>query len=148
MDTKAPPRAAMEHLYFGTALALVLHQIDAAFWHEWDMFAVPGGIQGFLVFNLVAVGAVLWGYRSVTLGLRSARRWSMGCGALGIGTAALHTAFAVAGHPAFGLPLSMLTLLLCFALGVALVAVAYRRTGCDHSSGRRSDATGRPSSQP
>ncbi|WP_422506108.1 DUF6713 family protein [Stenotrophomonas sp. GZD-301] len=128
MDTKAPPRTALERLYFGTALALVLHQIDAAFWHEWDMFAVPGGIQGFLVFNLVAVGAVLWGYRSVVLDARSARRWAMGCGALGIGTAALHAAFAVAGHPAFGLPLSVLTLLLCFALGTALLVVAYRRT--------------------
>jgi hypothetical protein len=23
---------------------LITHQIDAAYWHEWEMFALPGGI--------------------------------------------------------------------------------------------------------
>jgi len=32
---------------------LILHQIDAAYWKEWEMFYVSGGIQVFLVFNLV-----------------------------------------------------------------------------------------------
>lgn len=41
----------MERCYFATMLALIVHQIDAAYWHEWEMFAVPGGTQGFLVFN-------------------------------------------------------------------------------------------------
>lgn len=36
----------MERWYLATLLALILHQIDAAFWHEWDMFSVPGGIKG------------------------------------------------------------------------------------------------------
>ena len=64
----------MERWYLATLLALILHQIDAAFWHEWDMFSVPGGIQGFLVFNLAAVGALLRGYRQVALASRPRER--------------------------------------------------------------------------
>lgn len=47
----------MERSYLSTLLALILHQIDAAFWREWEMFLLPGGVQGFLVFNLIAVAS-------------------------------------------------------------------------------------------
>ena len=39
----------MERSYFVTMLALILHQIDAAYWQEWEMFFLPGGVQGFAV---------------------------------------------------------------------------------------------------
>lgn len=117
----------MERLYFATALSLILHQIDAAFWHEWKMFAVPGGIQGFLAFNGVAVGALLYGYRSVLLRSRSARAWALGCGSLGVTTFVLHAGFALLGHKDFSLPLSVLVILACLAFGAALLTTALRR---------------------
>lgn len=116
----------MERLYLATALSLILHQIDAAFWHEWNLFAVPGGIQGFLVFNAVAVGALLVGHRSVLVKQRHARAWALACGALGVITFALHAGFAAAGHREFNLPLSVLALLGCLGFGAALVITALR----------------------
>lgn len=111
----------MQRLYFATVLSLVLHQIDAAFWQEWKMFAVPGGIQGFLVFNAVAVAALLAGYRSVVLDDRHARTWAFACGGLGVVTFVLHAGFALWGHRDFNLPLSVLVILACLGFGAALV---------------------------
>ena len=37
----------MGRWYTATLLSLIVHQIDAAYWHAWEMFDVPGGIQGF-----------------------------------------------------------------------------------------------------
>ncbi|HDS1674650.1 TPA: DUF6713 family protein [Stenotrophomonas maltophilia] len=111
----------MERWYLATLVALILHQIDAAFWHEWDMFRVPGGIQGFLVFNLVAVGALLHGYRQVALAKPSARAYARLCGIVGAGTAAIHFAFAAAGREEFHLPLSIAALAACLIAGVGLL---------------------------
>lgn len=116
----------MERWYLVTLLALILHQIDAAFWNEWDMFQVPGGVQGFLVFNLAAVGSLLHGYRQVALAKPSARAYALLCGAVGVGTAALHAAFAAAGRHEFHLPLSMATLAACLIAGTGLLLAARR----------------------
>ncbi len=111
----------MERWYLATLLALILHQIDAAFWQEWAMFHVPGGIQGFLLFNLFAVGLVLWGYRQTLLGTSTARGYALVCGVLSIGTALIHLAFALLGRNEFDLPLSIAVLLACFVSGGGLL---------------------------
>ena len=46
---------AHENLYVLNLSLLATHQVDAAYWHEWDVFGVPGGLPFFLVFNLAAV---------------------------------------------------------------------------------------------
>ena len=48
-------------LYLLNATALLTHEIDAAYWQEWQLFGIPGGIQVFLVLNLVLVFIVLYG---------------------------------------------------------------------------------------
>lgn len=116
----------MDRLYSATALSLVIHQVDAAFWHEWEMFAVPGGIQGFLVFNAVAIGAILHGYRSVLLNTRHAKAWALCCGGLGIVTFLVHAGFALWDHKNFSLPLSVITIVACLVFGAALVTTALR----------------------
>ncbi|HDS0948670.1 TPA: hypothetical protein QDZ34_000926 [Stenotrophomonas maltophilia] len=121
----------MERWYLATLLALILHQIDAAFWHEWDMFRVPGGIQGFLIFNLAAVGALLHGYSQVVLAKPSARAYALFCGVVGAGTAAIHVAFAAAGRDEFRLPLSIAALAACLIAGSGLL-LASRRIPAGH----------------
>ncbi len=36
-----------EKMYATTLTFLIAHQIDAAYWKEWEMFLLPGGIQFF-----------------------------------------------------------------------------------------------------
>ena len=111
----------MERSYFLTTLLLVLHQIDAAFWREWEMLYVPGGIQGFLLFNAVAVPFLLIGYRHVLLGTSSAFLYAKICAGLGGLTFVIHTGFAVAGSHLFHLPLSIAVIVLCLTSSIWLL---------------------------
>jgi hypothetical protein len=119
----------MPRSYFWTMLSLILHQIDAAYWREWEMFHLPGGIQGFLVFNLVAIAVVLAGYRHVLLGTRQASRYAAVCAALGVGTFLIHAGFALAGLAQFHLPLSIAIIVLCLACAVWLLGDLRRYQG-------------------
>ncbi|MEN5208045.1 DUF6713 family protein [Stenotrophomonas terrae] len=116
----------MDRWYTATLLSLIAHQIDAAFWHEWEMFRVPGGIQGFLVFNAVAVGILLHGYQHVVLRTPNARRYALLCGGMGVLTALLHAGFALAGRQEFHLPLSIATIIACLMTGSMLVFKALK----------------------
>ena len=111
----------MPRSYFWTMLFLILHQIDAAYWKEWEMFHLPGGVQGFLVFNLAAIALVLAGYRHVLLATARAPLYACVCAALGVGTFLVHAGFALAGLEQFHLPLSMAIIVLCLASAVWLL---------------------------
>ena len=111
----------MPRSYFWTMLFLILHQIDAAYWKEWEMFHLPGGVQGFLVFNLAAIALVLVGYRHVLLATARATLYACVCATLGVGTFLIHACFALAGLEQFHLPLSMAIIVLCLASAVWLL---------------------------
>lgn len=119
----------MARSYFWTMLLLILHQVDAAYWREWEMFHVPGGIQGFLVFNLAAIALVLVGYRHVLLGTPRAILYACVCAALGVGTCLIHAGFALAGLQQFHLPLSIAIIVLCLASAVWLLCDVRRTRG-------------------
>lgn len=103
----------MERSYFLTMCLLILHQIDAAFWREWEMFYLPGGIQGYLVFNGLIIPVVLLGYKHVVQSSDKAVVFATACASLGVLTFLIHSGFALAGFEQFHLPLSMAIVLLC-----------------------------------
>ncbi|WP_317847353.1 DUF6713 family protein [Pseudomonas sp. HTZ2] len=112
----------MERSYFVTMLALILHQIDAAYWQEWEMFFLPGGVQGFLLFNSLAIPVLLVGYRNVLLGTANAMVFAKVCAGLGLLTVFIHTGFGLAGFHQFHLPASICILTLCLASALWLMA--------------------------
>ena len=97
---------------------LIIHQIDAAYWKEWEMFYLPGGIQGFLLFNKFVIPIVLVGYEQVVTKSLKAKLFSYVCGFLGILTFLLHSGFALFGAEQFHLPLSILIIVLFLIFGV------------------------------
>ncbi|MGB4075839.1 DUF6713 family protein [Pseudomonas sp.] len=103
----------MERSYFITMCLLILHQIDAAFWREWEMFYLPGGVQGYLVFNSLVIPLVLLGYKHVVQSSDKAIIFATACATLGVLTFLIHSGFALAGFEQFHLPLSMAIILLC-----------------------------------
>ena len=48
-------------LYFINATLLIVHEIDSAYWKEWELFKLPGGLNGFLIFHIPIVMIVLYG---------------------------------------------------------------------------------------
>jgi hypothetical protein len=108
----------LEQVYLLTMSLLIFHQIDAAYWKEWEMFYLPGGIQGFLLFNIVIIPIILVGYKRLITRSSHANLYSYLCAGLAILTFVIHTGFALLGSMQFDLPLSMAIIVLCLMSGV------------------------------
>jgi hypothetical protein len=108
--------AMLNRVLLANVTLLVAHQIDSAYWHEWEMFGLPGGIQLNVLMNILLVGAVLACAFAVVARHRHA--FICSCIVAGVGTLILpiHAAFALAGHQQFHLPVSMAVIVLSFAL--------------------------------
>jgi hypothetical protein len=48
-------------LYLVNAVLLISHEIDSAYWKEWELFKLPGGINGFLIIHFPLLFLVLYG---------------------------------------------------------------------------------------
>ncbi len=118
------------NLYLLNFALLSTHEIDAAFWKEWEMFfgakEALGGIQGFLVFNFVLLVAALWGFRQLVIGAKSGYVLSLVLAAGGTLTFAIHGYYLLSGQPEFTLPVSLAVLVLILVVSLAQGFVAIR----------------------
>ena len=48
-------------IYLINAVLLINHEIDSAYWKEWDLFGLPGGITGFLLIHFPLLFLILYG---------------------------------------------------------------------------------------
>ena len=48
-------------LYLINAVLLIDHEIDSAYWKEWELFGLPGGESLFLLIHLPLLSLVLYG---------------------------------------------------------------------------------------
>jgi hypothetical protein len=94
-------------LYLLNAALLFTHEIDSAYWKEWELFGIPGGIQVFLLLNFGLLLIGLYGFQQVLLGTKSARIFSLILAAAGIFAFGIHSFFITTGHPEFTLPISL-----------------------------------------
>ena len=99
--------------YLKSYIFLIFHQIDAAYWHEWELFFLPGGIQGYLVFNMLIIPFLLIGYKNVIVESGNAAKYSFLCSGLGSLTFVIHILFLIFGYEQFKLPLSLIIIVMC-----------------------------------
>jgi len=97
----------LEACFIANATVLCTHQIDAAYWHEWELFLLPGGNQLNLLLNLPIVGSVFFAFGLVASRSRHASKAHIYLAALGLLTVVLHTMFFVMGHTQFLQPVSL-----------------------------------------
>lgn len=108
-------------------LALVLtHQVDAAYWHEWDMFHLPGGIQLFNAFNLVIFVLVLYCYTQVVQRRRAGFQCSLVIALLSGIVMPIHAAFASMGFEQFNLPFSIFLIAATFIVSVLQIILTHK----------------------
>jgi len=112
------PRTMLVWLYLLNAAVLITHEIDSAYWHEWVLFGVPGGIQVFLGFNLILVAVILYGHQALILNRASglALSWMLVAG--GLFAAIVHSYFLLRGGEEFRLPASLGLLAATFVLSL------------------------------
>ncbi|WP_414430063.1 DUF6713 family protein [Alcanivorax sp. IL3] len=97
-------------LFLLNSTALLTHQIDAAYWHEWNLFHLPGGNQLNLILNLPIIALVLLAFLQVATHSPRQRLCHQFLAGLGLLTVAIHSGFFLAGHSEFLQPMSLLLL--------------------------------------
>lgn len=48
-------------IYLINSVLLINHEIDSAYWKEWDLFKLPGGVTGFLIIHFPLLFLILYG---------------------------------------------------------------------------------------
>ena len=113
---------ALFWIYLVNAVLLINHEIDSAYWREWELFRLPGGINGFLLLHFPLLFAVLYGlvlvYRQTFSGLILSLLLSLG----GLFAFGIHTYFLQKGRDEFQSPVSRS--ILVFILVLSLVQIA------------------------
>jgi hypothetical protein len=93
-------------IYLTNAILVINHEIDSAFWQEWELFKLPGGIGGFLIIHFPMLFLILYGlvlvFKQSFAGLITSLILSAG----GIFAFCIHTFFMKKGRPEFNTPIS------------------------------------------
>lgn len=113
------------NLYLLNFALLFTHEIDSAYWKEWELFGIPGGIQMFLVLNFLLLLVALIGFRQVLLGERYGNLFSPFLAASGAFAFSIHSYFILNGHREFTLPASLVLLVLILLVSLVQGFVAF-----------------------
>jgi hypothetical protein len=93
-------------LYLANLALLILHEMDSAYWKEWELFRLPGGPGGFLLIHLPLWVLALWGVPQVRDLTLAGLVLSLVVGAAGLAAFGIHTYFLRKGRPEFDTPVS------------------------------------------
>jgi hypothetical protein len=116
----------LRRLYLINAAVLLVHQMDAAYWHEWELFRMPGGLALYLALNLPIALAMLAGYGAVAAGRASAVAYAWVVAGSGLFAAGFHAWHLAGGDPAFQAPVSLALLADTAVLSLAQAALLVR----------------------
>ncbi len=98
-------------LYLINTILLINHEIDSAYWKEWELFKIPGDITGFLLLHFPFLFIIIYGlilvYRQSLTGLI----FSLILCFTGLFAFSIHTYFLKKGRNEFNKPISKFILL-------------------------------------
>ncbi|QDQ27035.1 hypothetical protein FNU76_12055 [Chitinimonas arctica] len=109
-------QSRLRWLFLANATVLVTHQIDAAYWHEWELFFIPGGNQVNLLLNIPIIALVMYSHNRVIADIRTGIAYYKLLAALGFLTVGIHSFFFLRGSESFIQPMSVALLVATFVL--------------------------------
>jgi hypothetical protein len=112
-------------LYLTNAILLITHEIDSAFWKEWELFKLPVGIGGFLIMHFPILFLILYGLVLVSQQLFLGLIVSMVLSAGGIFAFCIHMAFIRRGRHEFNTPVSRFILTLMLVVSAIQAAATF-----------------------
>lgn len=113
-----PLHSRLRWLFLANATVLITHQIDAAYWHEWELFFIPGGNQVNLLLNIPIIALVMYSHSRVISNIHTGLAFYKLLAALGFLTVGIHSFFFLRGSESFIQPMSVALLLATFVLSV------------------------------
>ena len=117
---------ARTKLYLLNSALLFTHEIDSAYWNEWALFGIPGGIQLFLIINLALILLVMHGFECVVRNQARGKFYSWLVVGAGFFAVIAHSYFLLRGQPQFRLPVSLILLVAIFLVSIAQAVVTVR----------------------
>jgi len=114
-------------LYLTNAVLLINHEIDSAYWKEWEIFKLPGGITGFLLLHFPLLFIVLYGLVLIVRNSLWGFIYSLIICFAGIFAFVIHTYFLKQGRKEFDKPLSKLILVLTLLVSIVQMIVTIYR---------------------
>lgn len=110
-------------LYLINSVLIINHEIDSAYWEEWKLFRLPGGISGFLAVHFPLLFIILYGLIEVYRQTAAGFLFSLILSAGGIFAFSIHTYFIRRGNTEFTLPLSRFILIATMIVSLAQMSV-------------------------
>jgi hypothetical protein len=105
-------------IYLVNAILLITHEIDSAYWKEWELFKLPGGATGFIVLHFPLIFIILYGlllvYEQSFIGLIFSLLLCLG----GLFAFIIHTILLKRGGTEFRVPVSIFILVTIFILSI------------------------------
>lgn len=115
-------------VYLINATLLIVHEIDSAYWEEWKLFRLPGGLQGFLLIHVPLIAFILYGLLEVNIMSSLGHIISMVIGLGGIFAFSIHTYFIRKGNEQFNTLASQTLLyltLMCSLIQIYLTLITW-----------------------
>jgi hypothetical protein len=97
-------------VYLVDIVLLILHEMDSAYWKEWELFHLPGGLTGFLLIHFPLYCLGLYGLVLLSKGTSNSLIYSLVISLAGMAAFAIHTWFLRKGQPEFNVPVSKIIL--------------------------------------
>jgi hypothetical protein len=113
-------------VYVINAVLLINHEIDSAYWKEWELFRIPGGITVFLLLHFPLLFFVLYGLVEVSQGTHAGLVCSAILGAAGVFAFGIHMFFLARGRMEFRSPMSIFILCATLTVSVAQLVLTAR----------------------
>jgi len=110
-------------VYMVNATLVICHEIDSAYWHEWDLFRIPGGASVFVALHLLLVPLILLGLLQIAAAAPSARTTALVIGLAGLAGFLAHATFLLSGDERFRTPFSV-ALMAAFGLSSTLLVLS------------------------
>lgn len=110
-------------LYLTNAVLLINHEIDSAYWKEWELLSLPGEITGFLLLHFPLLFIVLYGLVVIVRQSALSFIFSFILCFGGIFAFIIHTYFLRKGKEEFNTSISKLILVLTLFVSVAQLVV-------------------------
>lgn len=111
-------------LYLFNAILIITHEIESAYWKEWELFRLPGGISFFLIVHFPILFVILLGLHLVYIKSFGGLIISLILGCGGIFAFCTHTFFIKKGHESFNLPISLFMLRSTLALSIIQIVLS------------------------
>ncbi len=112
--------------YVSAATLPIVHEIDSAYWREWELFRLPGGHAGFIILHVPLVLVLLFGLLAVVEERPSGIMLSLLVAAGGIFAFVIHDYFLRRGRAEFAVTTSRIVLgMLLIASVVLLIATTF-----------------------